>query len=110
VAGYADAASAPVAVAVTSKLTLTGPSITSGGRPATLTVQLTAGRAGTVAVSELVGGSWQRLATASAASTGRAVLSLAGLALGTHVLRAEFDGDGRGGAAASSAISISVRV
>jgi len=110
VAGYADAASAPVAVAVTSKLTLTGPSVTSGGRPATLTVQLTAARAGTVAVSELIGGSWQRLATASATSTGRAVLLLAGLALGTHVLRAEFDGDGRGGAAASPAISVSVRV
>jgi hypothetical protein len=108
VAGYGNAESAPSSVSVTSKLTLTGPSVTSGGRPASLIVQLVPARAGSVSVQELVGGSWLTLATASAASTGRAAVSLSGLALGKHVLRAEFDGDSRGGAAVSGSISVSV--
>jgi len=109
VPGYTDAASDPVGMAVTSKLTLTAPSVTTGGRPASLTVQLTPARGGTVTIQELVGGSWVGLTTASAASTGRATLSLAGLALGNHVLRAWFDGDDRGGAGASPSITVSVR-
>ncbi len=109
VPGYTDAAATPVPVAVTSKLTLTGPAVTSGGRPAALTVQLTASRAGTVSVQELLGGSWTTLASATATSTGRATLSLTGLALGTHTLRAAFGGDSRGGAAVSGSISVIVR-
>jgi len=109
VAGYTDAAATPVPVAVTSKLTLTGPAVTSGGRPATLSVQLTVARANVLNIQELQGGSWVTLAAATAASTGHAALSLAGLALGTHVLRAEFGGDARGGAGVSPSITVIVR-
>jgi hypothetical protein len=109
VAGYSDAATDPIAVTVASKLTLTGPSVTSGGRPAGLTVQLTAARAGSVTIQELVGGSWLDLTTVSTASTGRGAVSLTGLALGNHVLRAWFAGDGRGGAGSSPSITVSVR-
>jgi hypothetical protein len=110
VPGYTDADSNPVAVSVTSKLTLTGSAVTTGGRPVALTVQLLTGRAGSVSVQELVGGSWQDRATATATATGRATLSLGGLALGSHTLRASFAGDSRGGAAVSPNLVVSVRV
>ncbi|HEU5269025.1 MAG TPA: hypothetical protein VFU36_03805, partial [Jatrophihabitans sp.] len=110
VPGYTNAATDPVSIAVSSKLTLSGPSVTTGGRPAALTVQLLPARAGTVTVAELISGSWVDLATATAAGTGRAALSLAGLALGNHLLRASFGGDGRGGAGVSNSITVSVRV
>jgi hypothetical protein len=110
VPGYTDADSSPVAVSVTSKLTLTGSTITTGGRPASLTVQLLVGRAGSVSIQELVAGSWQELATATATPAGRATLSLGSLALGNHTLRASFAGDSRGGAAISPNLVVSVRV
>ena len=110
VPGYTNADSTPVAVSVTSKLTLTGSSVTTGGRPASLTVQLLAGRAGSVSIQELIAGSWQDLATATASTAGRATLSVGGLALGSHPLRASFAGDSRGGAAVSPSIVVSVRV
>jgi hypothetical protein len=96
-------------VSVTSKLTLTGSSVTTGGRPASITVQLQVGRAGAVSIQELIAGSWQDLATATASTAGRATLSVGGLVLGSHTLRASFAGDSRGDAAASPSIVVSVR-
>jgi hypothetical protein len=98
-----------VVVSVTSKLSLTGSAVTTGGRPVALTVQLLIGRAGSVSVQELVGGSWQDRATATATTAGRATLALSGLALGSHTLRASFAGDSRGGAAISPNVSVSVQ-
>ncbi|MFL6161382.1 MAG: hypothetical protein ACJ74U_04060 [Jatrophihabitantaceae bacterium] len=108
VAGYANADSTLVAVAVASKLTITGSTVTTGGRPASVVVQLTVGRVAPVVIQELVGGSWQPVASTSTGSTGRGTLSLAGMSLGTHALRASFDGDSRGGGAVSGTLWVSV--
>jgi hypothetical protein len=83
--------------------------VITGGHPVDLTAQLTLARAGTVAIQELANGSWVTSTTVTAAGTGRATASLTGLALGNHVLRAWFGGDGRGGAGTSSSITVIVR-
>jgi len=108
VAGYTDAQSSGVAVTVTSRLTITGPSVMTGGRPVSVTLQLTVARTQIVTVQDLVSGSWLTVGTATTSATGRAVLSLA-LPLGNHTLRAAFTGDSRGAGTVSATLAVAVR-
>ena len=108
VAGYTDAQSSGVAVGVTSRLTISGPSVMTGGRPVPVTVALTVARAQIVTVQELLSGNWVTVGTAITSTAGRGVLSLA-LPLGNYTLRAAFTGDSRGAATVSGNLAVSVR-
>ena len=72
VAGYADAASAGVPIAVTTKVAVTGPAYVGTGLQFALTATVTAPRAAALTLEGYSGGNWTALASATSTSTGSA--------------------------------------
>jgi hypothetical protein len=109
VAGYADAASAGVPVAVTTKITVTGPAYVGTGLQFALTATVTAPRAATVTLEGYSGGNWSALATATSTSTGSARFALTAGSAGTYLYRTRVAGDSRGAAGLSPNLTVTVR-
>jgi hypothetical protein len=108
-AGYTNANSLPSPVSVSTRITASAPSVVLAGNPVSFTGMLTAPRAGTVSVDELVGGNWVSVLTSTASSAGRVSTLLTGLAAGSYTFRLSFAGDGRGGAGSSLNLPVIVR-
>ncbi|HST49856.1 hypothetical protein [Jatrophihabitans sp.] len=109
VAGYADAASAGVPVAVTTKATVTGPAYVGTGLQFALTATVTAPRAAAVTLEGYSGGSWTALATVTSTSTGSARFPLTAGSAGTYLYRARVAGDSRGADGLSANLTVTVR-
>ena len=85
VAGYADASSAGVPIAVTTKATVTGPAYVGTGLQFALTATVTAPRAAALTLEGYSGGSWTALASATSTSTGSARFTLTAGSVGPHL-------------------------
>ncbi|HET6209256.1 MAG TPA: hypothetical protein VFD94_02675, partial [Jatrophihabitans sp.] len=108
-AGYTNADSTTSPVAVATRITASAPSVVLLGNPVSFTGMLSAPRAGTVSVDQLVGSSWVSVLTTSASSAGRVSALLTGLTTGSYTFRLSFAGDGRGGAGSSLNLPVIVR-
>jgi hypothetical protein len=109
VAGYSDAASAGVPIAVTTKAGVTGPAYVGTGLQFALTATVTAPRAAAVTLEGYSGGSWTVLGTATSSSTGSARFVLTAGGAGTYLYRVRVTGDSRGADGLSPNLTVTVR-
>ncbi len=109
VAGYVDASSAGVPVAVTTKLALSAPTYVGTGLAFAVTATVTAPRAATVTLEAYNGSSWAAVATATSATTGIARFALTAGTVGAHLYRARVTGDSRGADGLSANLTVTVR-
>lgn len=109
VPGYADAASAPVPVAVTTRVTANGPAYAGTGLAFALTGTVAAPRAATVTLDGWNGSGWSPLASAVSSATGLARFPLTAGGPGTYSYRMRVTGDARGADGVSTALVVTVR-
>ena len=109
VAGYVDAASAGVPVAVTTKLTVSAPTYIGTGLAFAVTATVTAPRAAAITLEAFDGSNWNTVGTATSATTGIARFSLTAGTVGAHLYRAQVTGDSRGADGLSANLTVTVR-
>jgi hypothetical protein len=98
-----------VPIAVTTKVSATGPAYTSAGALITLTGTVTAARAATVTRDAWNGSSWTPVASTTSAATGIARFPLTAGTAGTYTYRMRVTGDTRGADGVSSNLVVTVR-
>ncbi|HEV2888411.1 MAG TPA: hypothetical protein VGX49_15975, partial [Jatrophihabitans sp.] len=109
VAGYTDAASAGVPVAVTTKVGLSAPSYVGTGLLFAVTATVTAPRAAAVTLEVWNGSTWNALGSTTSTTTGIARFSLTAGGAGTYLYRARVTGDTRGADGLSPNFTVTVR-
>jgi hypothetical protein len=109
VPGYLDAASATVPIAVTTKVTASGPTYVGTGLAFTVTATVTAPRAAAVTLDAWNGSGWNPVASAVSATTGIARFPLTAGTAGAYTYRMRVTGDGRGADGVSSNLIVTVR-
>jgi len=109
VPGYADAASAAVPIAVTTRVSATGPAYVGAGLAFTVTATVSAPRAAAVSLEAWDGSSWNPAGSAVSASTGIARFALTAGGAGAYSYRVRVTGDARGADGLSPNLIVTVR-
>ncbi|MDQ1740118.1 MAG: hypothetical protein QOE53_1770, partial [Pseudonocardiales bacterium] len=107
--GYYDAASASAPIAVTTKVTATGPAYAGAGLLVTLTGTVTAPRAATVTLDGWNGSGWTPLGSAVSSTAGIARFPVTAGGAGTYTYRMRVAGDARGADGVSPNLIVTVR-
>ncbi|HEX8092534.1 MAG TPA: hypothetical protein VF542_01810, partial [Jatrophihabitans sp.] len=107
--GYTDAASAPVPIAVTTRVIASGPAYVGTGLLFTLTGTVSAPRSATVTLDAWNGSGWSPLGSAVSSATGIARFSLTAGAAGASTYRMRVTGDSRGADGVSPNLLVTVR-
>jgi hypothetical protein len=109
VPGYADGASTGVPIAVTTRVSASGPAYVGTGLLFAITATVSAPRAAAVSLESWNGSAWDPVASATTASTGIARFSVTAGSVGAHLYRALVTGDGRGADGVSANLTVTVR-
>jgi hypothetical protein len=109
VPGYADAASAGVGIAVTTRVAASGPTYVGTGLSFAMTATVTAARAAGVTLEAFDGSSWNAVASTTSSTTGIARFSVTAGAPGTYTYRMRVAGDGRGADGVSPNVMVTIR-